>query len=45
LCDSLLRLAGEYAARADDLENASANASENDDTTAWQAGSDDTDAD
>ena len=45
LRDSLLRLADEYAARAGDVENASANASENDHTTAWQAGSDDTDAD
>jgi hypothetical protein len=39
--DSLLKLADEYAARASDLENAS----ENDDATVWQAGSDDKDAD
>jgi hypothetical protein len=41
LCDSLLKLADEYAARASDLENAS----ENDDATVWLAGSDDNDAD
>jgi hypothetical protein len=41
LRDGVARLADEYAARAGDLENAS----ENDDATAWQAGSDDTDAD
>jgi hypothetical protein len=45
LRDSLLRLADEYAARAGDVENGSANASDHDDPTAWQAGSDDTDAD
>jgi hypothetical protein len=45
LRDGLLRLADEYAARAGDVENASANASETHGTTAWQAGSDDTDAD
>jgi hypothetical protein len=41
LRDSLLRLADEYAARAGDRENAS----EDDDATVWQAGSDDKDAD
>ncbi len=39
--DGVVRLADECAARAGDLKNAS----ENDDATAWQAGSDDTEAD
>ena len=45
LRDSLLKLADEYAARAREAESASAKAPGNDDTTAWQAGSDDKDAD
>jgi hypothetical protein len=45
LRDSLLRLADEYAARAGEVENGSANASDNDDPTAWQAGSGDKGAD
>jgi hypothetical protein len=45
LRDSLLKLADEYAARADKVENGAANASDNEDPTAWQAGSDDKDAD
>ena len=50
LRDSLLRLADEYAARAGDVqhagevENGSADASDNDDPTPWQAGSEDKDA-
>jgi hypothetical protein len=42
---TLLVLADDYATRAGDVENGSANASEHDDTTAWQAGSVDTDTD
>jgi hypothetical protein len=45
LRDSLLGLAGEYAARAGEAKNAAAKASGNDDTTVWKAGSDDKDAD
>jgi len=41
LRDSLLRLADKYAARADDLENAS----EDDDAAVWHAGSHDKGAD
>jgi predicted nucleic acid-binding Zn ribbon protein len=41
LRDGVVRLTDEYAAWAGDLENTS----ENDDATAWHAGSDDTDAD
>jgi hypothetical protein len=41
LRDGLLRLADEYAARADKLPNAG----EDGDTTVWQAGSDNKDAD
>jgi hypothetical protein len=44
LRDSLLRLAGEYAARAGDVENGSANASDNEYPTAWLAGPGDKDA-
>jgi hypothetical protein len=45
LRDSLLKLADEYTARADKVESGSANASDHEDPTAWQAGSDDKDAD